>query len=266
VGVVVRGLWCTVAEFLDRAAEAADRRAWRPGTPCFPTSSPGARRYAVLRNGVEHGWETVSGEPERGLRAEADIEGLLDLGEADAGETGHYHFAVDVRGADAQRAYFGSRSPDGSERALVRRRDGHYLVLRDDPALGLVRECFPSAAGGLVGRLSAALFELLTHRLADLQPGGSRVVEMFGPGLPPNYDLDRTALHCWRVGASAGPRRYAVRGVRRNGMFSAVLHCDAAGRLVEVRLAATPPSQFDRLEPPELAGADAVVVRRTQSA
>jgi hypothetical protein len=217
----------------------------------------------VSWEGVEQGWELVASDRTH-VRAEADVESFLHLG-LDFHEAGRYRFAADVSSEGVERAYLASDTPDGAERVIVTRRDGRLDVVRRDPVLGIIRESYPASAATLIGRPSTGLFELLARRLHDLEPGGSRAIELFGPGVPPDYEMARTQLLCWRIAADSGGRRYSFRANRRNATYAGILDCDDKGSLSMLRLIAAPTELGNQVSeaPPTLEGAGSIVeVRR----
>src|SRR5262249_22554498 len=149
-----------------------------------------------------------------------------------------------------------SETPDGVERAVVTRRNGRFEIVRREPLVGIVRESHPADGAALIGRPSTGVFELLVDRLRDLAPGASRVVEIFGPGVAPNYAMERTRLRCWRTDSGGAPR-YSFRATRRNATYAGLIECDDAGALSALQLIAAPTELGNQLneEPPTLEGA-----------
>lgn len=265
VGVVVRGKWLPATTLRDRAGEAVERSGWRPRSlPTTASTSSGTRSFTVSWDRVEHGWELVSSDAAH-LRAEADVEAFLHLGLVPDEEAGRFRFAADVSTQGVERAYMSSETLNGVERVLVTRSDGRLDVVRKDPVLGIIRESHRAEAATLIGRPSTGVFELLARRLRDLELGGSRVIELFGPGTPPDYEMGRTELRCWRIESDGGGRRYSFRATRPNATYAGILDCDDSGSLSKLHLIAAPSELGNQVtdEPPSLEGAGSVVeVRR----
>ena len=263
-GVVVRGQWLPVATLRDRAGDVAERTSWRAGSRSAATASlPGARAFSVSWDAADHGWELVRVDRDR-VRSDADVEGFLHLG-LDVHEVGRYQFAAEVTGQDVRRAYLSSDTPYGIERVLVTRRDGQLDVVRRAPVLGIIRESHAASQDALIGRPSTALFQLLVERLRDVKVGESKVIELFGPGQPPDYEMARTSLRCWRIDAEGRDRRYSFRATRANATYAGILHCDEGGTLTRLQLIAAPSELGNQVTelPPTLEGAGSIVeVRR----
>jgi len=262
-GVVVRGQWFDAATLLDRAGDAAERSAWRPTGTAAATDGKAARSFVVSWRGKDHGTERVREDASASgqqIRWDAELDGFILLA------SGRYHYEADVAENRVARAKFSSETIDGLERVSIERNGDRFEVQRDDPILGSSRESHAVGDAELVGRASTPVFQLLARKLHDLPVGGTQTVELFGPGKPPDYEFDRTMLHCWRVEPEKHARRYSFRAVRPNVTYAGILHCDERGTLVEELIIRLPSELGNQviLEPPTVNGTDHVVVVRMQ--
>ena len=262
-GVVLRGQWYGAPTLLDHAGDAAERSAWRPTGSAAATGGKAARSFVVSWRGKDHGTERISeaaSASDRQIRWDADLDGYILLA------SGRYHYEADVTENRIARAQFSSETIDGLERVSIERKGDRFEVQRDDPVLGRSRESHAVGDAELVGRASMPVFQLLARHLHDLPVGGTRTVELFGPGKPPDYEFDRTTLHCWRVDPEGHARRYSFRAIRPNVTFAGILDCDHSGTLVEEQVIRLPKELGNQviLEPPTVTSNDHVVVVRMQ--
>src|SRR6185295_12072489 len=227
------------------------------------TDGKAARSFVVSWRGKDHGTERVREDASASgqqIRWDAELDGFILLA------SGRYHYEADVAENRVARAKFSSETIDGLERVSIERNGDRFEVQRDDPILGSSRESHAVGDAELVGRASTPVFQLLARKLHDLPVGGTQTVELFGPGKPPDYEFDRTMLHCWRVEPEKHARRYSFRAVRPNVTYAGILHCDERGTLVEELIIRLPSELGNQviLEPPTVNGTDHVVVVRMQ--
>ena len=262
-GVVVRGRWFDAATLLDRAGDAVERGAWQPAGTATATDRMGARTFAVSWRGKDHGTERLSEETSasgRQIRWDAELDGFILLA------SGRYHYVADLGEDGPARAEFSSETLNGIERVSIERKGDRFEVQREDPILGKSRESHAVGDARLVGRASTPIFQLLARELHGLAVGGTQTVELFGPGKPPDYEFDRTTLHCWRVEPDGHPRRYSFRAVRPNVTFAGILDCDENGTLINEQIIRLPSELGNQvvLEPPTVTSTEHVVVVRAK--
>jgi len=216
--VMARGVWFDPSELM-RRAHAQDVP---PSLGVGEAPSGASVRMKLEWSGMAFGDEAVAAD-DRGLRAVGRIiqyknEGLtnnppiLVRSEITLGSDG-----------SVTAAELTSETPDGRERLVLTRSDGHVTATRTAPGYEPSEMTYEAGAATLLGRATTPLYMQLVARAAQLAVGETLDVDLLGPGYPPDYEIDTMRYQLERVADEAGERRYRFRATRPNLMFTGVI-------------------------------------------
>lgn len=257
-GVMAAGRWFPAGRLeamLESTLPERDPARARPfvtggtGTSASETASDDARRsltYEMRWDGIEVGAEAVEilTRPDGGtvLRSRADIDQLITELCLPGGEAGRYELevAADAAGID-ERGRFECDGPDGHQRLSISR-DGRRLRVDKAGVDHRQPDVLDAADDAMISVPLTLLWVQAARRAGTLKVGEQSVLEVQGPGLPPDFVAGRSELEIRRApdrpDGPAGARYYECRLTRPNMTVLADLKCDSNGIPLEVVLQA----------------------------
>ncbi|HZC71620.1 MAG TPA: amidohydrolase family protein [Jatrophihabitans sp.] len=249
VGVLAAGRWFPAGALEARLHETADqpsaaRTRWFT-TGGFATTGSEARtyRYAMRWDGIDVGAEDVEltrmPDGSRRLRSRVAIDQLITELCLPGGEAGRYEVELTTDGSGVTRtASFECDGPDGRQRIALSPGEGGFSV--DGAGLDHRQPArFDADADAVLSMPLTILWVQVGLRSVHLEVGEQAILEVVGPGLPPDFVVGRSRLELVRgpdrsINAAATARCYECRLARANMTVHAELTCDPNGIPLEV--------------------------------